>query len=231
MIRFQNPLAIAILLAASLSISDSSLQAQDAPAPPTNVVVDDHSLDHGTTIDVSWTLSVDDIPLTDKQKDANKDLPIEDQAVKPVSHYKVMRSPEKIGKYEQVGRGEPNKWDYEKGDITFPVEKCRRNEEYYFKVIAVGSNKEESTIVGPIGPVVASRQLFDGTPLDTRKDSRFWMLIVTIVLCGAVIFWIQRARKGKPIKVRKIAGLEAIDEAVGCLARARHCRVPRPCAR
>lgn len=213
--RLRNPLAIALLLATTLAISNSSLQAQEAPAPPTNVAVDDHSLDHGTTIDVSWTLSVDDIPLTDEQVEANKDLQVEDQTVKAVSHYKVMRSPEEIGKYVQVGRGEPDKWHYKAGKITFPVEKCRRNEAYYFKVIAVGSNEEESTIVGPIGPVIASRQLFDGTPLDTRKDSRFWMLIVTIILCGAVIFWIQRARKGKPIKVRKIAGLEAIDEAVG----------------
>ncbi len=218
MSRFQNPLAIALLFAATLAISNGSLRAQDpktAPAPPTNITARDHSLDHGTTIDVMWTLSADDIPLTDEQTKNNKDLPAEDQVVKPVSHYKVMRSAEEIGVYEQIGRAEPDKWDYEAGEITFSVEKCRRNEDYFFKVIAVGSDEQESTTVGPIGPTKATRQLFDGTPLDSRKDSRFWMLMVTIVLCGAVIFWIQRARKGKPIKVRKIAGLEAVDEAVG----------------
>ncbi|MCZ6612195.1 MAG: hypothetical protein O6941_06140, partial [Planctomycetota bacterium] len=45
--------------------------------------------------------------------------------------------------------------------------------------------------------------------------SRLSLMIITFVFCGAVVFWIDRARKGKPIKVRKIAGLEAVDEAVG----------------
>ena len=213
--RFPEPLAAASLVTV-LVLSCSFANAQETgPAPPTDVKVSDHPLDKGEAIDVTWTLSVDDTPLTDEQKEANKDLPPEEQAVKPISHYKVLRSADQIGKYEQVGRAEPNKWDYQKGEITFPVEKCRRNESYFFKVAAVAAEGEESAVVGPIGPVQAARQWFDGTPIDTRKDSRFWMMVVTVILCGSVIFWINRARKGKPIKVRKIAGLEAVDEAVG----------------
>ena len=45
--------------------------------------------------------------------------------------------------------------------------------------------------------------------------SRLALLFVTVIFCGAVIFWIKRARSGKPINIRKIAGLEAVDEAVG----------------
>lgn len=44
---------------------------------------------------------------------------------------------------------------------------------------------------------------------------RGWFALTMIVFCGAVVFFIGHARSGKPIKVRKIAGLEAVDEAVG----------------
>jgi len=32
---------------------------------------------------------------------------------------------------------------------------------------------------------------------------------------GAIVFFIERAKKGRPIYVRKIAGLEAVNEAIG----------------
>ena len=43
----------------------------------------------------------------------------------------------------------------------------------------------------------------------------FWLFIITLLVCGAILYYIRVARSGKPIKVRKIAGLEAIEEAVG----------------
>ena len=36
-----------------------------------------------------------------------------------------------------------------------------------------------------------------------------------MIFCGSVVYWILRARGGEPLKIRKIAGLEAVDEAVG----------------
>lgn len=44
---------------------------------------------------------------------------------------------------------------------------------------------------------------------------RGWLLLVVLIFCGSVVFWIAHARSGRPVKVRKIAGLEAVDEAVG----------------
>jgi len=44
---------------------------------------------------------------------------------------------------------------------------------------------------------------------------RFWLSIIILIFCGSVIYWIIHAREGKPLKIRKIAGLEAVDEAVG----------------
>jgi hypothetical protein len=50
-------------------------------------------------------------------------------------------------------------------------------------------------------------QWFDG--------GRFYLLIVTVIFCGSVVYWIEHARRGRKLNVRKIAGLEAVDEAVG----------------
>lgn len=40
----------------------------------------------------------------------------------------------------------------------------------------------------------------------------FWLLVVII---GSLLYSMWRAKKGKPITIRKIAGLDAIEEAVG----------------
>lgn len=44
---------------------------------------------------------------------------------------------------------------------------------------------------------------------------KLWALVIGLVVCGAVVLFIELARKGRPMFIRKIAGLEAIGEAVG----------------
>jgi len=51
------------------------------------------------------------------------------------------------------------------------------------------------------------REPFDGT--------RLWMMIITGIICGAIMMFIAAARSGKSLYVRRIAGLEAVEEAVG----------------
>ncbi|TFH65528.1 MAG: fibronectin type III domain-containing protein [Candidatus Zixiibacteriota bacterium] len=47
-------------------------------------------------------------------------------------------------------------------------------------------------------------------------DSRLtWVLILGLIICGAVIYFIESAKRGTKLFLRRIAGLEAIDEAVG----------------
>src|SRR5687767_8348023 len=45
--------------------------------------------------------------------------------------------------------------------------------------------------------------------------TRIWFLGLLIILCGAVLAYIFAARRGMRMKVRRIAGLEAVDDAVG----------------
>jgi hypothetical protein len=93
------------------------------------------------------------------------------------------------------------------GTGTYPVEKLERDRPVYFEVVAIGPDGMESEPSRTARAVAPSREPFDG--------GRFWIGVITFIFCGSVIFWIHRARRGIPLKVRKIAGLEAVDEAVG----------------
>jgi hypothetical protein len=44
---------------------------------------------------------------------------------------------------------------------------------------------------------------------------RGWLAVIALIICGSVITFILMARAGVPLKIRKIAGLEAVNEAVG----------------
>ena len=54
--------------------------------------------------------------------------------------------------------------------------------------------------------------------------SRTWMLVMCSALCGSVLVCIGLAQSGRPMWVRKIAALQAVDEAVG-----RATEMGRPC--
>jgi hypothetical protein len=65
-----------------------------------------------------------------------------------------------------------------------------------------------------------SRILIGETPPVTAWPSLFnpelgYFLLFVLVICGAVVFYISLASRGVKLSIRKIAGLEAVDEAVG----------------
>ncbi len=76
----------------------------------------------------------------------------------------------------------------------------------YSYSIATLVNGEEYTSA-PSAQVRSAKQWF---------DSRLtWVLILGLIICGAVIYFIESAKRGTKLFLRRIAGLEAIDEAVG----------------
>ncbi len=90
---------------------------------------------------------------------------------------------------------------------SFTLEKLERGHEYGFKLVAMGKDGSESEIAELTSLVAPTRQGFDG--------SRFFLALIIIIVCGSVIYFINVARGGKTLKVRTIAGLQAVDEAVG----------------
>lgn len=162
--------------------------------PPASINARDKAWDDGETITVTFELSPDDSAPADGK--ANR-----------VAYYLVERAGELNGVYENVGNPVPTKRDYKSRVMTIEAPKCEPGEPYYFRVRAMGSTGEHSEFAVTTEAALARRQWFDG--------GRFYLLLITLVVCGSVAYFIQVARGGRDLKIRKIAGLEAIDEAVG----------------
>lgn len=94
-----------------------------------------------------------------------------------------------------------------------------------FAMLVIGSNcLAQSATIPATAPSTASATAPATAPstvpaVEAAKpwfdpDKR-WLLAMVAVLCFSVLLFIQLARAGKPMWVRKIAALDAIDEAVG----------------
>ncbi len=75
---------------------------------------------------------------------------------------------------------------------------------YYFVRTWVGEEYADSRLSNPAKP---SAQWFH----TGRKSA----LVILLLYGGLLFYYLQQARSGKPLYIRKIAGLEAVDEAVG----------------
>ncbi len=103
-----------------------------------------------------------------------------------------------------------------RGTQAFTVQNLRSTAAYLFEVSSITPAGTESAPAVTASPVSPTMEWFDGT--------RFWFLVTLLMLSGAVAVYIVLARRGLPIKVRRIAGLDAIDDAVG-----RATEMGRPC--
>lgn len=84
-------------------------------------------------------------------------------------------------------------------------EEIKDGKEYFYFIRAlIGSDYEDSERVGPF---VSRAQWFN-----TRRIN---VLVVTLLVSVLVVYYIRRAHAGEKLFVRKIPGLDAIDDAVG----------------
>ncbi|HID93202.1 MAG TPA: fibronectin type III domain-containing protein [bacterium (Candidatus Stahlbacteria)] len=91
------------------------------------------------------------------------------------------------------------------GDEQFVDETAKTGVTYYYKIRV--SDGEFTSDSEPSPPVVAIAQWF--------HRGRTNMLILLVVFSGLVLWFISRARRGEELYIRSVAGLEAVDEAVG----------------
>ncbi len=115
--------------------------------------------------------------------------------------YTILRASIAIGDMEVI---ETVKADLE--HYQYVDDKVERGNGYYYIVQARDSvgNAANSQIAGPVIPAA---QWFRTSQLPTALS--------IIIFSGIVIFWIYHARSGKQPHIRRISGLEAIDEAIG----------------
>lgn len=171
-----------------------TLTATQTPAPATGLAAKDTPDDAGGTITITWEASVDD------------------GAGGKVRLYRVFRADDvdgQAGEFHEVGDVPAGAASYSNDDGNTDDDKA-----YFYRIQAVNvfydENAEvheytaDSDIVGPVSPIA---QWFNSQRLKT--------LVGTIVLSFFIIFFIHQAKAGKKLFIRKMAGMEAVDEAVG----------------
>ncbi|MFH1891921.1 MAG: fibronectin type III domain-containing protein [Candidatus Zixiibacteriota bacterium] len=160
------------------------------PQPALNVIGKDTPNDNGGSIQVSWDLSPDD-------------------AKGMVARYDVERKP--VGapdsQYEVIG-------DATAGGTSITDNYPESGKSYVYRVAAVnfaptvaGGKVEVTSFSAESAPAKASAQWFN--------TNRTVVLIFAIVLGFLILWYIAQAKAGKELFIRRIAGLEAVDEAVG----------------
>ncbi|HTW91527.1 MAG TPA: fibronectin type III domain-containing protein [bacterium] len=91
------------------------------------------------------------------------------------------------------------------GETGYVDEEVKDRIPYTYRVAAVAG--ADTVWSNPTPPVASSPQLFN--------TNRINILIAMVVFFVLVIYFIETARKGKNLFVRRIAGLDAVEEAVG----------------
>jgi hypothetical protein len=113
--------------------------------------------------------------------------------------YEIRRSESRDGPFEPVGDTPAQTAEFiDTRDLT-------NGRAYFYQVVALrGDGAAASASIGPVTPAA---QWFHTGRVNT--------LIAVLTLSGLIIYFIEHARRGRPIFLRKIAGLDAVDEAVG----------------
>jgi hypothetical protein len=170
-------------------IPDSSVAASRTPHPPQQIVAADLDNDAGDAIKLSWQLSPDD------------------RMGGQVKEYVVLRGTSSSGPFDELGRAT-------RGESTFVDNQATLGTAFYYKIIAANYDKSNGKYLWLVmsqseivGPAQSQAQWFN--------SSRTGILIGILLICGAIIYYIMAARAGKLFYVRKIAGIEEVENAVG----------------
>jgi hypothetical protein len=178
------------LIVALWSLFAAPVVTVAAVRPPASLQVTDQPNDAGKALKVEWTLSLDDREMASPRL---------------VTGYRVERATvpneDKSLEFTAVSDG------IAYGETRFVDKSVKPSEKYLYRVIAVAADGADSD------PVVASEPV---SPIVNWFDwRRGWFLVITAVVCGLILLCTVLARTGKPFYVRPIAGLQAIEEAVG----------------
>jgi hypothetical protein len=181
-----------VLIDSVNAIIADSLLAEKTPAPPTNITVKDMPDDHGGSILILWELSSDD------------------NGTKKVNLYNVQRAEETDGQMSEfISVG-----DVTSGQSQFIDGSTDDNKFYFYKIQAVniwydefGEQQQNISETDPAGPINSTAQWFNFQRLNT--------FVATILLCFFILYYINLAKSGKELFIRKLAGMEAVHEAVG----------------
>ncbi len=202
--RLRHPLTLLVVLVLVAVLPIGALLAQ-SPQPNTSTQTASSNLpvlrpidsligsdlpnDDGGEVRLRWAISPDDVKGG------------------VVTGYRVLKAVDPDSPFVEVGDVASGTTQFDGGDIE-------NGRPYFFKVRVMGLATGENGVVNEIftdskiaGPVISSVQYF--------HVGRLNVAVVTALVIFLIIFWIQRARSGAKLYIRKIAGLDAVDEAIG----------------
>ncbi|HJW86353.1 MAG TPA: DUF6754 domain-containing protein [Candidatus Brocadiaceae bacterium] len=173
--------------------------------PPAEFQAFDTPNDAGDSISLTWSTSPNDAPdvfyviYIDKEKDGAFTV-------------EVARIPSNSG----YRTGVPEIYGYKKGNSdyhyvqifpqkVFHSETPDRNQTYYFKLAILADSTQ--IMLSTVASATAK-----GNWIDTKKINNF---VIMVILCAIILHFIVHARRSPNMFLRKIAGLDAVDEALG----------------
>lgn len=174
-----------LAFAVLLSLIGTHSVLATTPAPPSEVTAKDRDNDAGDGLVVKWKLSPDD------QADAKP---------RRVVKYLILRKIDNEKDFTEIK-------DVTYQAATFIDPKCELGRSYLYQIVAVAPDGSKSEPATQKQPATTVLQYFD--------KRRAWFGVILMIVCGSVIYFIEAVKGGKELKIRKIAGLEAIVEAVG----------------
>jgi len=92
------------------------------------------------------------------------------------------------------------------GVTTYTDQSVRRDTDYFYRVTALGPGGAMPAR-SVTGPLRAKSEWFN--------DARYSVLVATILFFGFVLYFMASAQSGRKPFVRRIAGIDAIEEAIG----------------
>jgi hypothetical protein len=161
------------------------------PAPTANVIAEDQPNDDGRAIRVEWELSADDGDGLDN-----------------VISYEIYRAPDRdsdtwekrgvvtngTAEFADEGQGDKEKDNY------FP-----KNQDFFYRVHAVSA--DTFAVSATTGPVQAQDDWFN------TKTLIVLFFVLSFLLF--TLYFIRAAKQEKELYIRPLAGIEAIDDAIG----------------
>ncbi len=126
--------------------------------------------------------------------------PGDDKIYQAVTDYGIYRSQSPDSGFALISRIPSGSNGFSDSDTSLV-----NGQKYYYKVAAI--YKSDTLMSAVAGPAIPEPQWF--------HKKRTAVFIMTIIFCGSALFLISRAQKGRKTYVRPIAGINAVDEAIG----------------
>ena len=179
----------------SPGISPTNIAGPPAPQPLTNIRVVDKPNDFGHGLIVRWDLSPDD-----------------GAGLNNVIAYQVMRSDKADGPFVKRIVVPKEITEYSDVDETRPSEGnpnpnfMPQNSNWYYQIVAISDKRVSS---------VPSQVAFGTTRPNWILWNKMPIMLVVIIFTIFLLNFISSAKKGKSLYVRPLAGINAVDDAIG----------------